>query len=101
MEDLKSEIIKEFNNSQFKTYILDTINELRPSKKKTIYSNKYYLENIIYMLNDLCRWRALKIIDKDKSKYHWKTIENKFREWSKLNIFEIAYNKNVIRSCSK
>jgi hypothetical protein len=44
-------------------------------------------------------------IIRNGSKFHWKTIENKFRLWSRLNVFEIAYNKllsdNVLSKLNK
>ena len=83
----------DLSNNTYKKYVLDTVNELLPSKKKTMFSNEYYLKNFVYMLNDLCRWKSLSIVYNDKNKYHWKTISNKFRQWSQYNVFEIAYNK--------
>lgn len=83
----------DLSNNTYKKYILDTVNDLLPSKKKTFFSNEYYLENFQYMLNDLCKWQSLSIIYKNSKQYHWKTIANKFRQWSRFNIFEIAYDK--------
>lgn len=81
------------NDDTYKTYILNTVNDLCPSKKKTIYSNQYYLTHITYLVNDVCKWKSLSIVLNNKSKFHWKTIENKFRQWCKLNIFQIAYER--------
>lgn len=93
MTDIKPIYLNELNNDLYKTYILNTVNELCPSKKKTKYTNEHYLNNIVYMLNDLCRWYSLSYLNNNNPKYHWKTIENKFRQWSKLNIFQISYGK--------
>jgi hypothetical protein len=93
MSDIKSIYFNKINNDLYNTYILNTVNELCPSKKKTIYSNEYYLKNIKFMLNDFCKWSSLSYLYNDKSKFHWKSIENKFRQWSKLNIFQEAYSK--------
>jgi hypothetical protein len=81
------------NMELYKKYIINTIDTICPSKNKRKYSDIYYLENMIYLLNDLCRWKSLNLLHTDKNKFHWKTIENKFRRWSKLNIFKIAYEK--------
>lgn len=67
-------------------------------KRKLFFSNEYYLNNFVYMLNDLCKWKSLSIIYKNNKQYHWKTIENKFRQWSRSNIFEIAYNKMLMNN---
>ena len=41
------------------------------------------------MLTDLIKWSSFK-------KYHYKTIYRTFVKWSKLNIFNIAYD-NIIK----
>jgi hypothetical protein len=89
----KNLIRESLSTEIYKKYILDAVNELCPAKKKTKFTAEYYLENFIYMLNDLCRWKSLSIIHKTEKKYHWKTIENEFRRWSKLNVFEVAHNR--------
>ena len=89
----KLKLMNNISNDEYKLRILDTVNELCPSKKKIKFTNEYYLNNIIYLLNDVCRWKSLALINKEASEFHWKTIENKFKQWSKLNVFEIAYNK--------
>ena len=47
--------IKSMNisNDEYKRYILNTVNELRPSKKKTNFSNEYlitYKISLIYLM---------------------------------------------------
>jgi hypothetical protein len=90
---MNNNIIYPIDEDEYKTLLLQTINELRPSKKQTKYSNEYYLKNLIYLLNDVCKWSSLHLLYPDKPKYHYKTIQDKFREWSDKNIFEITYYK--------
>ena len=98
MNDINLKRLNDFNNNElYKTYILNTIKDVCPCKKKTKYLNEYYLDKIIYMLNDLCRWKSLSLICSGRSEYHWKTIENKFRQWSKLNVFEIKKKLDTSR----
>ena len=71
------------------------INELRHPKynNKIKYTDEYYLIMIFYMLNDINNWKFLLNIKlcKSESKYHYKTIYNKFRLWSSLKVFENAF----------
>jgi transposase len=91
----KIKLMNDLSNEEYKKYILNTVNELCPPKKKIKFTNEYYLTNFIYLLNDICKWKSLSLINKNEHQYHWKTIENKFRIWSKINVFEIAYNKMI------
>lgn len=72
--------------------ILKVINFLDPNKYKIKHSNEYYLKYIDYMLNDMVNWSSLKLIlGNTCSKYHYKTIYNKYTKWSSLNVFKISY----------
>ena len=61
--------------------------------KKIKYNDEYYLIMIYYMLNDVNNWKFLSNLKLYKSnyKYHYKTIYNKFRLWTSLNVFENAF----------
>lgn len=75
--------IKEINNVTKQVHI----------KYKTKYTNEYYLNMIFYMLNDVNNWKFLSELKmyKSENKYHYKTIYNKFRLWTSLNVFENAF----------
>jgi transposase len=60
---------------------------VRPPK----YSLIYYLYNIILVLTNLQTWKSLKLLHLDKKPYHYKTIQDKHIEWSKLNLYEKTY----------
>ena len=77
----------------FKKYILYFAHKKYPLIRKREYQLEYYLNNFIYMLEYITKWKALKITKeyRSKSKYHWKTIENEFRKWTKDDIFETAF----------
>lgn len=76
-----------------KQIILNIVNKYCPSKLRPKYTNEYYLNNIILMLNDMCKWKSLSILDPNKPKYHYKTIQKKFTQWSSLNIFKMALDE--------
>jgi transposase len=73
--------------------INDVVNELCPNKRKPKYANEYYIKNMLLVLKDVVSWRSLKIINKDASKYHFKTINDKFLLWSRLGIFKEAHKR--------
>jgi Transposase DDE domain len=102
---MNNNIIIYSKDEEYKCFILQTVNELCPSKKQRKYSNEYYLQNILYLLNDICKWSSLQILYPNKAKYHYKTIQDKFKEWSDKNIFEIAYykliNKHIFSNFNK
>ena len=61
--------------------ILKYVNKLCPNVRKPKYSSRYYLTNILNLLNDFNLWRSLtKSIDR-KKKYHYKTIADVHRLW--------------------
>jgi len=95
-------IMNEYLNKQiseeYRLIILKVIDEKCPSKKKSKYLNAYYLENIIYMLNDVCKWESLSLLHPDKPKYHYKTICDKYLEWVLCGVFEIAHNILLTKS---
>ena len=77
-------------------YCLNEINKIsKPKHKKyklmTKYSNEYYLKNIFFMLNDVNNWKFLSNLKSHKSKYHYKTIYNKFCLWVSQDIFKNAF----------
>ena len=84
-------------NKSFKDFVLEEVDLLCPSKKKTKYSNSYYYDMIYYVLKNVNSWDSLRITSKydGKSKYHYTTIRKIFTKWSKLNVFKKAYNKFI------
>ena len=78
--------------NNYKNIIINVVNELFPQLRKPKYTKNYYLDSIILMLNDLVKWESLVLLNIDKPKYHYKTIQKIFFEWSKKNVFGIAYN---------
>ena len=78
--------------NKFKKTILDLVEIRCPAGKKVKYSNKYYLEKILLVLKDIVSWHSLSILYPNDKKYHYKTIQDVFLRWSRLKIFEDAYN---------
>ena len=80
-----------------KDYILHIANIKYPNIRKRKYNLSYYYDMFNALLSDYVKWSSLKThvnykgnrSDKD---YHYKTIENEYRKWSKDNIFQEAYN---------
>jgi len=68
------------------------------NRYKTKYSNEYYLKMIFYMYNDVNHWSFLTELKSynNKYKYHYKTIYNKFRDWSNKNVFKTGTNLLLI-----
>ena len=64
-------------------------------KEKRKYTFEYYLENFVYVLNDIVKWSSLHILDKKQQSYHWKSIYNEFNKWTKDNVFEQAFYKFI------
>ena len=108
-------IIIDVNSNEYKTHIfkyycfieinkIDIRRNINNNNKKfnIKYSNNYYLDLILKMLNDSISWRKLEN-DKlyiDKTKYHYKTIYNKFKLWVNNNVFINAFrNFNINYSC--
>jgi len=63
---MKTDIYK-----HFKKYIIDIVKNKYPQKRRRKYSFEYYLENFVYVLNDLVKWSSLSILDKKQKSYHW------------------------------
>ena len=59
---MKTDIYK-----HFKKYIIDIVKNKYPLKRRRKYSFEYYLENFVYVLNDLVKWSSLSILDKNKN----------------------------------
>ena len=79
----------------FEKYVIEIVKNKYPIKRTRKFSFEYYLENFVYVLNDVVKWSSLKILDKNKNTYHWKSIYNEFNKWSKDNIFEEAFYKLI------
>lgn len=79
----------------YKQYVLETIREECPFKKKSKYSYEYYYDMMLIVLKDVVSWRSLKVTKKydDKPEHHHTTIRKVFNKWSSNDIFKIAYNK--------
>ena len=60
-----------------------------PNKRKSKYSNLYYVHNIFYILKTGCQWYNL------KTKCHFTTIYKKFKYWSINEVFINFYNDNL------
>ena len=67
------------------------INESQSSTRTPKYTSKYYLYHILLVLTDLQKWKSLNLLFDNRNKFHFKTIQDKHLEWSKLNIYEDAY----------
>ena len=91
MEEIKKLILEE----------IDILDKKRKKHYKVKYSNKYYLDMMIYLLNDINNWSFLKNIQgygehlkkENVPKYHYKTIQNKFNYWTNKDIFKNAFKK--------
>ena len=86
MDDLCEIIDKEFIDE----FICSVKKHCKPIRKPK-YSTIYYLYNILLVLTELQTWKSLKLLHTNKSKYHYKTIQDKHLEWSRLNLYEITY----------
>ena len=49
-------------DDEYNKIILNIIDKKCPSIRKPQYTNKYYLENIIYVLRDLVSWESLQLL---------------------------------------
>ena len=78
-------------NNEYIETVHKLVDKLCPNKRKPKYDFYNYIENIIYMLTDLNKWSSLRLVHKNKKKYHYKTIYEVFIKWTKLNIFNQAY----------
>ena len=74
--------------------IIKYANLLCPNEYNSKYNNEYYLNNILYVLNNFVSWKSLKyskLLLSDKE-YHYKTIHKKHILWSNNKVYEYAYN---------
>ena len=77
----------------------DKLDKLRKFEYEITYTNEYYLDMILYLLNDVNNWKFLTKIEgygfnlekKNIPKYHYKTIYNKYVYWIKKDIFKKAF----------
>lgn len=89
----------------FKNIILAVAREKLHCIRKREYPLEYYLDSFLLIQNDIVKWKLLqhtkiynpkkyknKILDTEKD-YHYKTIQNEFYRWAKLDIFIEAHNK--------
>lgn len=67
---------------------------------KIKYSDRYYLNFILFMLKDINSWFFIyKLKDYNSNfKYHYKTIYNKFLYWSKKDVFKNAFYNFCFKS---
>ena len=68
--------------------ILNFINENDKVIRKRKYDNKHYLDNFLLIIDDVVKWKSLRFFNKNLPKYHYKTIENKFRKLCKNEVFK-------------
>lgn len=82
----------------YKQYVLETAHDLCPVRKKSIYTYSYYFDAFLTVLKHVNSWRSLSVTANfsGKSKYHYTTIRKMFNKWSKLKVFQIAYDKMLI-----
>lgn len=80
----------------YKKYILKCAKNKYPVIRKRRFSPEYYLNNFILLLDDVNKWKSLKLVYKnngnDNAKFHWKSIYNEYNKWSKDGIFKDAFN---------
>ena len=55
----------------FKKIVLNIANKKYPEIKKRTYPLEYYLNNFIYVLNDVVKWKSLRLFNPLKKEYHW------------------------------
>lgn len=87
-----SKKILEFFNEEIVTIFKDTINTYCKNKRTPKYSIEYYLYNIVLVMKETTSWKSLNKFY-DFKPYHYKTINKIHLKWSKLNIYNIVYNK--------
>lgn len=84
--------LKKKMNSEYIDAVIKMINIKCSSKRTPTYTNIYYLYNIVLVLTDLKKWESLQLLYENSCENHYKTIQDKHLEWSRLNIYEDAYN---------
>jgi len=83
------------NGKMYKQYVLETVNELCPHKKRSKYTMEYYYDMFVIVLKDVNSWRSLKITKnyEGKKENHYSTIRKMFGKWNKYEIFKRAYER--------
>ena len=80
---------------KYKKLVLELVDRLIPKRRPCKYSNAYYFDNFVHVLKNVVSWKSLSKVFPNMPKNHYKTIQDKFLQWSKANIFEIAYEKLI------
>lgn len=78
-------IKKDILNNKFYRQLSKFITINYPNKRKSKYSNYYFIKNIFYVLKTGIQWKDLKIVS------HYTTIYKKFVYWNDLNVFDMYY----------
>ena len=84
--------LSNFFDSEIIQIFIETIHKYYHNKRKTKYSVEYYLYYIILVLKELQSWKSLKYLLTNNKTNHYKTIQDIYLKWSRLNIYKITYN---------
>jgi transposase len=79
-------------DQNYKKCILQIANEKIQHVRKPKYTNEYFLDMFIHILDDVTSYTSLGRLINNNSKYHYKYINQVFNKWTKLNIFKDAYD---------
>ena len=84
-----------FLNKTYKQFVIETVSDVCPFKKKSKYSYSYYFDMFILVLKHVNSWNSLSITSnyKNKTKYHYTTVRKMFNKWSSYDVFKLAYIK--------
>jgi hypothetical protein len=82
----------EFFSTEIIDIFINTVNEYCKNKRTPKYTTEYYLYNIILVLRKTSSWSSINEFN-DKNPFHYKIINKMHLKWSKLNIYNIVYNK--------
>jgi len=80
--------------------LLNKIDNLTKNFKYKKYSNKYYLDAIIYSVKSGCSWRKITenpLIGNDVKKNHYSSIFKTYNKWTKLNLFSLTYKDLLLK----
>lgn len=86
----------------YNNIILSVAREKLEGTRERYYSLEYYLDMFNFMQNDVVKWKSLENLKIYKPKkegqdnnkgFHYKSIQNEFNRWVKLDIFVEAHNK--------
>lgn len=77
---------------EFREIILSVVAEKCKAVRKSKYDNRYYLDNIMLVLEKYKTWDTLRTIHMSKPRYHYKTIQDVHLRWSSHNVYQEAYN---------